>query len=274
MRTTPTLSSVQPNPVGDCQPRARKLMLWCCAGRSKCFRAILAAMQSSSQQQRDAVPLASLRMRTILLGAHRRATAQHLQLSGSGCAILSQQTLQHMYPRHVNAAVSLQLCPAQLAQTWTSVGHHSMLRAVLWRSAGQVDTSRRASGFGAHPAVVDNCMQLGPVSGRLGLIGEESTAGTRVIGGIGAFLVAPAAREDPSPWAAAERAPAAADGAVCSSHWLTGAEGLRLQLQDLQVCIMPHSSSSNAATWVLACLPTRALRLSIPLRAEARQSQA
>ena len=110
-----------------------------------------------------------------------------------------------------------------------------MLIPALWHAAGQVDTSRQASGFGAHPAVVDNCMQLGPVSGRLGLTGEESTPGTRVIGGIGAFLVAPAARGCPSAWAAAERAPAAADGTVCSSHWLTGAEGLRLQLQDLQV---------------------------------------
>ena len=111
-----------------------------------------------------------------------------------------------------------------------------MLNAALWHAAGQVDTSRRASGFGAHPAVTDNCMQLGPVSGRLGFTGEESTPGTRVIGGIRAFLVAPAACDDPSPWAAAERAPASSDGTVCSSHWLTGVEGLRLQLQDLQVC--------------------------------------
>ena len=73
-----------------------------------------------------------------------------------------------------------------------------MLNAVLWRAAGQVDTSRRASGFGAHPAVVDNCMQLGPVSGRLGLTGEESMLGTRVIGGIRAFLMAPAAHAEPS----------------------------------------------------------------------------
>ena len=57
----------------------------------------MAAVQSSAQQQRDDVPLASLRMRTILLGAYNRATAQHLQLSGSCYAILSQQTVQQMH---------------------------------------------------------------------------------------------------------------------------------------------------------------------------------
>ena len=118
------------------------------------------------------------------------------------------------------------------------------LNAALRHATGQADTSRQESGFGAHPAVVDNCMQLGPVSGRLGLPSEESTPATRVIGGIGAFLAAPAVRENPSTWAAAERAPAAADGTVRSSHWLTGAEGLRLQLQDLQVRAKPRGCTN------------------------------
>ena len=107
----------------------------------------------------------------------------------------------------------------------------------LCHVAGQVDTRWRAAGFGAHPAVTDNCMQLGPVSGKLGITDEASAGGgTRVIGGIASFLVAPAADEEQSVWAAAERAPAAADGTVCSSHWLVGAEAMRLQLRDLQVC--------------------------------------
>ena len=100
---------------------------------------------------------------------------------------------------------------------------------------GQVETSQRASGFGAHPAVTDNCMQLGPVSGGLGITDVPSTDGTRVIGGIAAFVVASIAPEERSAWAAAERAPPATDGTVYSSHWLRGAEGMRLQLNNLQV---------------------------------------
>ena len=105
-------------------------------------------------------------------------------------------------------------------------------------STGQVDTRQEGSGFGTHPAVLDNCMQLGPVSGGLGSADDQATGGTRIVGGIAAFLVAPAAQRERSSWAAAERAPAAADGLVCSSHWLLGHEGGRIHLRDLQVSIL------------------------------------
>lgn len=53
-----------------------------------------------------------------------------------------------------------------------------------------LERQQKGSGYVAHPAVTDNCMQLGPMTGALEAAGSSAAAGgtTRVVAGLAAFL--------------------------------------------------------------------------------------
>ena len=93
-------------------------------------------------------------------------------------------------------------------------------------------------GYTAHPAVSDNCIQLGPATG---LEGQDPDAvmTTRVVGGMAAFRAQPYDRQGPS-WTATERAPANAANSIMTSHWMRSGLGpSSLTICDLEVSILP-----------------------------------
>ena len=52
-----------------------------------------------------------------------------------------------------------------------------------------LERQQKGSGYVAHPAVTDNCMQLGPMTGALEAADSSAAAGTtRVVAGLAAFL--------------------------------------------------------------------------------------
>lgn len=52
-----------------------------------------------------------------------------------------------------------------------------------------LEQQQKGSGYVAHPAVTDNCMQLGPMTGALEAAGSSAAGGTtRVVAGLAAFL--------------------------------------------------------------------------------------
>ncbi len=60
---------------------------------------------------------------------------------------------------------------------------------VLHRCTAQVtlEAQLKGSGYLGHPAVTDNCMQLGPGTAALG--SSQAHQATRVVAGLGAFSV-------------------------------------------------------------------------------------
>lgn len=104
--------------------------------------------------------------------------------------------------------------------------------------AGQVNVERpnRNGGWVANPAVTDNCIQLGPMTGAIeALLGKNTESATRVVGGVAAFC-SQQYPERGQPFVAAERAPSAADGSIYTSHWLLHArQQPALAIHDLQV---------------------------------------
>lgn len=59
-----------------------------------------------------------------------------------------------------------------------------------YRSTAEVslEQQQKGSGFIAHPAVTDNCMQLGPMTGALEAANSDTSNTTRVVAGLAAFL--------------------------------------------------------------------------------------
>ena len=61
----------------------------------------------------------------------------------------------------------------------------------MYRCTAEVSLERqqKGSGYIAHPAVTDNCMQLGPMTGALEAAGSSDTKSTtRIVVGLAAFL--------------------------------------------------------------------------------------
>ena len=101
----------------------------------------------------------------------------------------------------------------------------------------------RGSGWVAHPAITDNCIQMGPMTGVVEALtappGSKIDTATRVVGGLGAFC-AQAFPGRGLALTAAQRAPIAADGSISTHHWLMGGGNSRvLSICDLQVCCRP-----------------------------------
>lgn len=97
-----------------------------------------------------------------------------------------------------------------------------------------MERSHMDMGYTAHPAVSDNCIQLGPATG---LEGHEPDAvmTTRVVGGMAAFRALPYNPHGPN-WTATERAPANAANSIMTSHWMrSGHEPCNLTICDLEV---------------------------------------
>lgn len=93
-------------------------------------------------------------------------------------------------------------------------------------------------GYTAHPAVSDNCIQLGPATG---LEGQDPGAvmTTRVVGGMAAFSARPYNPRGPN-WTATERAPANAANSILTSHWMrSGHEPCNLTICNLEVQPQP-----------------------------------
>ena len=106
--------------------------------------------------------------------------------------------------------------------------------------AGQVSMEQQARGQGfiSHPAVIDNCMQLGPALGALDSLASRQPAlraATRVVAGLHAFT----AVRFPSrglAFAAAEMLPPASKRDVLTSHWLIGDGGQKsLVIRNIEV---------------------------------------
>lgn len=130
-----------------------------------------------------------------------------------------------------------------------------------------LEQQQKGTGYVAHPAVTDNSMQLGPMTGVLqGGAAAARQGTTRVVAGLSAFharcacdsITAICAASCPSlqtarkqtqryfkkmglcraypkrgaAWAALERAPMSVDGSISSSHWLgshTGSSALTIK---------------------------------------------
>ena len=97
----------------------------------------------------------------------------------------------------------------------------------------------RGSGWVAHPAITDNCIQMGPMTGVVEALtappGSKVDSATRVVGGLGAFH-AQAYPKRGLAMAAAQRAPIASDGSIYTHHWLMGEGDSRvLSISGLQV---------------------------------------
>ena len=101
-----------------------------------------------------------------------------------------------------------------------------------------MEQQARGQGFISHPAVIDNCMQLGPALGALDSLASRQQAlrtATRVVAGLHAFT----AVRFPSrglAFAAAEMLPPAANWDILTSHWLIGSAGQKsLVIRNLEV---------------------------------------
>ena len=97
----------------------------------------------------------------------------------------------------------------------------------------------RGSGWVAHPAITDTCIQMGPMTGVVEALtappGSTTDSATRVVGGVAAFR-AQAYPQRGLALAAAQRAPIAPDGSIHTHHWLMGGGDSRvLSISDLQV---------------------------------------
>ena len=95
------------------------------------------------------------------------------------------------------------------------------------------------SGFHAHPAVTDNCMQLGPMLGALQALSADVPRQrdvTRVVAGLAGFFVAGMPGRGCAAAAADMRA--GEDGSVDSCHSLLGGSIRSLAIVNLQVPLM------------------------------------
>ena len=113
------------------------------------------------------------------------------------------------------------------------------------RGAALVDLEKkgRGSGFISHPAVVDNCMQMGPAIGALAakqMLAQEKAV-TRVVAGLEGFhgIKFP---DRGFAFSASEMMPQGANGDIYTSHWLMGISGEKsLTIKDLKVWISQFS---------------------------------
>ena len=106
-----------------------------------------------------------------------------------------------------------------------------------------LEQSRRGSGFINHPAVVDNCMQMGPAIGALASMTEDkSKALTRVVAGLAGFHGVKLPDRHQA-FCASEMMPPGPDEEIYTSHWILGGNGEKaLVIKDLKV---PPSHRAN-----------------------------
>ncbi|KAK9803996.1 hypothetical protein WJX72_011444 [[Myrmecia] bisecta] len=115
---------------------------------------------------------------------------------------------------------------------------------------GLVDLEQQQKGadYIAHPGITDNCMQLGPATGGLGLTQPLSPA-TRVVAGLAAFHVQAYPKRG-SGHAAMRRSPIGPDRVINTCHWLMGPNGACLSIDNLQakeVGVLPTLGATPAA---------------------------
>lgn len=114
-------------------------------------------------------------------------------------------------------------------------------------NAAQVTLERQARGAGfiSHPAVIDNCMQMGPGIGVLAAKREEPPL-TRVVAGLAGFQSQRFPQRGAA-FAVAEMLPLLPGGDIYTGHWMLGASGGRsLAIRDLKVALSPISHSQRA----------------------------
>lgn len=101
-----------------------------------------------------------------------------------------------------------------------------------------LERSRRGSGFISHPAVVDNCMQMGPAIGALASMSEDkSKALTRVVAGLAGFHGSKLPDRHQA-FCASEMMPQGPDGEIYTSHWILGKSGEKaLVIKELKVLL-------------------------------------
>ena len=105
-----------------------------------------------------------------------------------------------------------------------------------------LERSARGSGFRGHPAVIDNCMQLGPMIGALNdaLAARDPSRPqpdkkTRVVGAMAGFHTFGMPQRGFA-FAATEMQPQGPDEEIYTSHWIMGAAGNKtLTIRDLKV---------------------------------------
>ena len=110
-----------------------------------------------------------------------------------------------------------------------------MMVVVLCTAFVHLEQRHMDMGYTAHPAVSDNCIQLGPATGMEGQEPDAKMTTTRVVGGMAAFRALPYNPHGPN-WTATERAPANAANSIMTSHWMrSGHEPCNLTICDLEV---------------------------------------
>lgn len=99
-----------------------------------------------------------------------------------------------------------------------------------------LEQSRRGAGFISHPAVVDNCMQMGPAIGALASMSEDkSKALTRVVAGLAGFHGTKLPDRHQA-FCASEMMPQGPSGEIYTSHWILAEDREKaLIIKDLKV---------------------------------------
>ncbi len=152
------------------------------AGARPCLKAAYRLLKSSASYLRSHPKLSQLW--TVLFKLQRREAAEtpYRREVSPGLLSVSRPSSEH----HDDKEQSTQVIESHMP---TKGASPSAICTVLHRCTAEVslEAQLKGSGYIGHPAVTDNCMQLGP--GTAALSSSQAQQTTRVVAGLGAFSI-------------------------------------------------------------------------------------